>query len=352
MACAERRRLLVRAALALALGAAGCATLPSAGEPELAFPGVPASHDLRAQYRAAACARFPGGGSDCERIVLREAGERALPPDAPIAPASPTDAARRYRIGLVPGLFAQCLAPVVRAFGDVEPGLRARGFDVTYVDVPGRGTAARNAATLAASLKAAGDGPPYILVTYSKGLADALEYFVSDPEAPMRVAAIVSISGAARGSPLADAYESTYRQWLARLPMPGCERSDGSEIRDLRRDVRQAWWETNGAAVTVPVFSLVTMPRAERLSFGLRTAHATLAQIDARNDGKLLWSDQLVPGNYLLGFLNADHWAVATPLDQGLPLLGFLFEADLPRTALVEGAIDVAAAMLERERGR
>jgi hypothetical protein len=284
-------------------------------------------------------------GPECERILLREPGE------APAAAPSGGDSelARGYRIGLVPGLFAQCLAPVVRAFGDVEPGLRGRGYDAVYLDVPGRGTAEANAAFLAARLREADDDPrPFLLVTYSKGLTDVLEYLVRHPESRERVAAVISIAGAAHGSPLADAHQTLYRDWLARLPMPGCAASDGREILDLSRETRSRWWESHGAEVRVPVFGLVTTPREDRVSFGLRTAHARLAEIDPRNDGKILWYDQLVPGGWLLGFLNADHWAVATPLQKSLPALSFLFQDGLPRLDLVEAALEVVAGVLAR----
>lgn len=349
MACAESRLPGIAFATAAALALAACATLPVA-LPELrAFPGVPPERDLRAEYRAAVCVRLKPGPHGCEEMLLRE--EREAPP--PAGRSAPRDLARRYRIGLVPGLFAECLAPVAKALGDVEPGLRAHGYDVTYLNVAGRGTAASNARYLAERLRPAeGDSRPIILVTYSKGLLDALEFLVTYPIAARQVAAVVSIAGAANGSPLAEAYQDTYRKWLARLPMTACARSDGSEILDLNPEVRREWWRVHGAQVRVPVFSLVTTPRADRLSAGLGIAHASLSEIDPRNDGKILWYDQLVPGNYLLGFLNADHWAVGTPLDASLPWLAFLFEDNIPRLALVEGAIEVAAAILDDEARR
>jgi hypothetical protein len=345
LACADSAAGARVLALAAALAAGACASLPGVTPEVRDFPGVPPGHDLRAEYRAAVCGRLPQDAVACEEVLLREAGEA----EAAVRPAEPQDLSRRYRIGLVPGLFAECLAPVARAFGDVDSGLRERGYAVEYLQVPGRGTAAENARFLAGNLgEAGGDARPLILVTYSKGLTDALEFLVRYPEPAARVAAIISIAGVANGSPLADAYQSLYRDWLASLPLPGCKASDGSEILDLRRDVRREWWARHGGQVTVPVFSLVTTPRQDRVSFGLQTAYAKLGEMDSRNDGKLLWYDQLVPGGYLLGFLNADHWAVATPLEESLPAFAFLFRGKLPRAALVEGAIAVAAGMLDR----
>lgn len=348
MGCIDGGRARLAGTAFLAATLAGCAALPSIPHAVADFPGVPPERDLRAEYRAAACPRIDAAFGPCERIVLREADERTLPAPGPVR--APGSLPSRYRIGLVPGLFAQCLAPIAKAFGDVDAGLRARGYAVTYLEVAGRGTATRNAKLLAEHLRASGDDPrPVILFAYSKGLTDALQFVVAYPEEAKQVAAIVSIAGAANGTPLADAYRDAYRDWLARLPMPGCATSDGAEIDDLRPEVRRAWWERHAGAVRVPVFSLVTSPTVERLSFGLQRAHASLSEIDTRNDGKILWYDQLVPGGYLLGFVNADHWAVATPLDASLPLLAFLFRDQLPRLALVEGALEVVAGVLARE---
>jgi hypothetical protein len=69
--------------------------------------------------------------------------------------------------------------------------------------------------------------------------------------------------------------------------------------------------------------------------------------VSARNDGKLLWIDQIAPRSYLLGYANADHWAVAIPVAQELPQLAFLFRDDVPRTALVKAAIEIVAEVLD-----
>ncbi len=341
MGCTEAGR----GALAIALAAlAGCASVPPAPGP-LPFPGVAPDHDLRADYRAVACAHLPAGAPPCDSRLLLEAGEGPLP----MAPLRDAGAASRYRIGFVPGLFAECLAPLLRPFGDVEGVLRARGYDVTYFDVPGRGSVAANARFLAERIdQAPADPRPWILVTYSKGLADALEYVVSHSRDDDRVAAIVSFAGAAMGSPLADVFESAYRDYLAGLPIPRCANGTGDEIDDLRRASRRLWWERNGSRVTVPVLGVVATASPDRVSVGSWTTYRKLSEIDPRNDGKILWNDQLVPRGYLLGFVDADHWTIAVPLRDGLPALSFLFHDDIPRAAYVEAAIEVAAGLLAR----
>ena len=58
----------------------------------------------------------------------------------------------------------------------------------------------------------------------------------------------------------------------------------------------------------MPIFTLVTVPRREHVSPLMRPAYLTLARLEPRNDGNLLWYDQIPPGSHLLGYLDADHW--------------------------------------------
>jgi pimeloyl-ACP methyl ester carboxylesterase len=345
LACAEpaaTRRFFFSLLLAAAL--TGCGALPDVPDSAADFLPAPGStRDLRAQYRVALCTRTAPDTTACEQTLLREAGEVPAPPQG----AAVTDLNHRYRIRIVPGLFAECLAAVLRPFADVEPVLRARGYDVAYLDVPGRGTAETNARYLAAKVaEDPDDRRPILFIAYSKGLVDVLEFLVRYPELANRVGAVISLAGASVGSPLADAFQYAYRDLLAGLPISACAGSEGDEILDLRRDLRQQWWSRNASSIMVPIFSLVTTPREDRVSAVLQLPYTKLASIDPRNDGQLLWFDQLVPGGYLLGYVNADHWAVALALSDSLPALSFLFNDDVPRPALVEAAIETAGRVL------
>jgi hypothetical protein len=112
-------------------------------------------------------------------------------------------------------------------------------------------------------------------------------------------------------------------------------------MNDLRRDVRIAWWQQHADEVSVPVFALVAAPLPERVSPATRATYRWLARLDPRNDGKLLWQDQIPARSYLLGYVNADHWAIATPVAKELPAFRLLLRDDTPRTALIESAIEV-----------
>ena len=100
----------------------------------------------------------------------------------------------------------------------------------------------------------------------------------------------------------------------------------------------------------MPIFSIVALPKGDRVSPILKQTYEKLAGIDPRNDGLLLWYDTIVTRGYLLGYVNADHLAIAVPASQQLPALSFLFKVDVPRPALVRAAIEVAAETLETSR--
>ena len=337
---------------ALASLLASCAAVPGAEHPDEMPPSLLVTadeagvRDLRGPYRATVCRRLAPDAPACDYVLRRLPGE-APSPEAP-APRPLAELARRYRIAFVPGFFSECFDAFAQPFADVMRSLRKAGFDVDYFQVSGRGSVAQNAARLVDHFRATnGDPRPFILFAYSKGLPDVLEFTLRSPDVRGRIAAVVSIAGAVNGSPLADDLLTVYRDWVARFPLQGCEPGKGDEIHDLRRDVRLEWWRANGYAVTVPIFSLVAAPQPDRVSPGTRATYRSLARVSVRNDGKLLWIDQIAPRSYLLGYVNADHWAVAIPVVDELPQLAFLFRDDVPRTALVEGAIELVAETLD-----
>ena len=58
-------------------------------------------------------------------------------------------------------------------------------------------------------------------------------------------------------------------------------------------------------------------------------------------DGQLFYQDEIVPTSTLLGFMNADHWAIALPIARAHPWIGGLFvnHNDYPREALLEAIL-------------
>jgi len=90
-----------------------------------------------------------------------------------VAPLVSNDEARLYRLVFVPGLFAQCLDPLIRLFDDAMAHLAALDFEVHYFLVGGRATAEANAAMLAGQFTALQlDPKPTLVFAYSKAIVD------------------------------------------------------------------------------------------------------------------------------------------------------------------------------------
>jgi hypothetical protein len=99
------------------------------------------------------------------------------------------------------------------------------------------------------------------------------------------------------------------------------------------------------------MYSVVTLPQPERISAILRPSADKLGRIDGRNDSQVLFYDQVIPGSTLLGYVNADHWAIVLPIARSRPTVASLLvtENAYPREALMEAVLrfveeDLAAA--------
>jgi hypothetical protein len=95
----------------------------------------------------------------------------------------------------------------------------------------------------------------------------------------------------------------------------------------------------------------VRLPGRGRISRVLVPTYEKLAKVAPRNDGQVIYGDQIIPGSTLLGFVDADHWAIALPIDRAHPVVGSMFASrnDYPRKALLEAVLrfveeDLAAA--------
>ena len=326
-----------RAALLVTVLCAGCATEPLPGDdvtPPLP-PALAAARDLRGPFRAAFCARE----ANCEDALYRFAGERAAPQPPPADPA-------RFRLVFVPGFLASCF-PEIHTFGDVIDAARARGFAVDFVSVPGRSGVAANARDLARSLDALpDDGRRLVIVGHSKGAVDALQLLVDRPDLARRTAALLSVAGALQGSPLADRLDILYGVTFGAIPFSACTRGDGEPVLDLQREARRAWWAAHGAALRVPVYSLVSVPEMARLAPTLYPTFLALTRFSRYNDGMLLAAEQVAPSGVLLGVVDADHLSIGIPRPDALPYALWFSPVPFPRSGAILGAIDVIAADL------
>lgn len=325
------------AAIVLAAGLSGAGT--AAAQPLPLPDGVAAmlgsGGDLRGEFRAALCGRDDIDAATCARTLRTFANE---------VPAARPPAARAasYRLLFVPGFLAACF-PGVHSFADVIETARAAGFAAETLAVGGRNGIAANARMLEDQVaRLPADGRRLVFVAHSKGAADVLAMLAARPDLRARTDAVLTVSGAMNGTPLADTFRGLYDATLAVLPLPGCDRGEGDPVGDLTPAVRRAWWQDPHARHEVPVYSIVAMPDLAHVSPGVLPTYLRLARTQGGNDGMLLLRDQVAPGGALLGVVDADHLRVAIPF----PGPGFvmLFNADpFPRAAMVLAAVDVIA---------
>lgn len=259
--------------------------------------------------------------------------------------AVPLAASRRHLVAaLVPGIGYDCFARWLQPPGTASAHVRKYGYELQAIKVDALSGSTNNARQIRDAVMAMdlGPGAPrLVLVGYSKGTPDVLEAIVNHPEIRSRVAAVVSLAGAVGGSPLANEAEQYQADLLRHFPGATCDSGDGGAVASLRPAVRRAWLAQNPLPASVAAYSVVTLPQPERISSILRSSADKLGRIDPRNDSQVIFYDQVIPGSTLLGYVNADHWAIVVPIARTHERIGSLFVTQnaYPREALIEAVL-------------
>jgi len=180
-----------------------------------------------------------------------------------------------------------------------------------------------------------------VIIGYSKGINDALEAIVQYPEIHPYIAAVVSVAGAVGGSPLAQDIDENDLGLMKHIPDAACSDGDGKAVEALLPAARDIWMAEHQLPPEIPYYTLITLPEPEEVSNILHPSYRRLAKIDPRNDGQLIVSDQLLPDSTVLGYLNADHWAVAVPIAEEHPFIAGVFvdQNTFPRKSLAEAVL-------------
>jgi hypothetical protein len=85
----------------------------------------------------------------------------------------------------------------------------------------------------------------------------------------------------------------------------------------------------------------VTYPEPSRISRILHGSYKKLSKVDARNDSQIIFYDEVIPRSALVGYVNADHWALAVPVSRSHPHITSMFVTQnaFPREALLEAVL-------------
>lgn len=350
---AYSRPARMRMGLCCCLLLAGCSSpMQRYGGHDPAMAYVPVARagisDARPPFRALFCAVLAGSSpasrQPCDFWLRRLDDELPAPASVLLkAEKGPHQGPRPFDLLIVSGVFSECL-PRVRAFADAVGRFRQLGYAVDYVPVKGRASAIFNADiiyTTVNALRSSQKNRKFVVLAYSKGAIDTLTALERHPELAADIAAVISFAGAVNGSPLADQYRGLYERLFAAIPDQACPVTDGGEIADLTREYRLNWLVSHPVPRQPALFSIVATPTPDRVSRVLLPMHAALSRIDPRNDGQILHFDALLPGATLLGYVNADHFAIALPFVQHMPLLAhtLIDMNDFPRGPLAEAAV-------------
>jgi hypothetical protein len=324
------KRLYALLLLPLLAACAGSPLTPwSADGPPLMV--APASSvgvsDRRGRFREIACAVIEAHGAEqpgyqpCTEALTRMGDE----PGATGEPVNLDPSRRGLVAGMVPGIGWDCFRNWLdfqQLPGSLENPFGYRGF---ILEVDGLSGTENNARQVRDGiLDEAGQlaDQELVLIGYSKGAPDILQAVVDYPEIRKHLAAVVSVAGAIGGSPLANMASEGQLDLLRHVPKADCSPGDGEGITSLRPAVRRAWLAEHPLPSDIPFYSVVTLPAEDRISSVMHGSHRKLARIDPRNDGQLISWDQIIPGSTLVGYLNADHWAVAVPIAESHAFLG------------------------------
>jgi hypothetical protein len=304
--------------------------------------------DARGRFREIFCTVLEAHGRElpdyqpCEQALTRLGVE----PSATGRPVNLGASATGLQVLLVPGLGYECIKGWLDYDGsEARDHVKRFGYEIDVVEVEGLSSSRRNAEIIrdfVASLDGGTVSKPIVMIGYSKGTPDILEALVRFPELNQRVSAVVAFSGAVWGSPLADDVSQSQLNLLTRVPRSECDTGDGGALESLRKDTRQAFMEDHELPGGVHYYSVVSFPSPERISIGLRPSYRKIGELeDGRNDSQLIFYDQVIPGSSVLGFSNADHWAMAVPVARQHPFAASTFASqnDFPREAMLEALL-------------
>lgn len=344
-------RTATMAIVALTIGLYGCAGAPDSASGELIkeiFDPQGPLHavDGRARFRDVFCSINEARGRSlpdyrpCEEALRYISPEPHLPREDEVALAD----IEPFTILFVPGLGYDCFMNLIGDKRELLTFAESLGHAAHVVPIKGLADTEENARIVRDTVRQlpAGTGR-LIVIAYSKGTNDTLAALVAYPDVAARVDAVVGVSSAVGGSALSANTELRTLNLLTHVPKSECDASTENTLQSLDPETRKQWLSENPLPQSVAYFSVVSYPEPERMSAALRPGSKDLAEFDARNDGQVVISDQVIPGSQVLAFLNADHWAAALPIARSHAVVGstVINHNDFPREVLLESILRI-----------
>jgi hypothetical protein len=286
----------------------------------LTYLGSPPISDERPRFREIFCELINKNSTaqsrkiKCEDYLWQLSDDKCNDRLAQPLPAHDTN----LRIILVPGAFSECFPEMGNPYQDAAARLKELGYQIDTIVVSGRSSSKYNASIIAKTVDGLNLKPKerLILLGYSKGATDILHFLVEYPDIAKKVTAVLSVAGVINGTPIADKFADIYENWFKKISIKECAPGDGGVLESLERSVQFSWMAANPLPQNVRYFSIVTFTNRENAQAGQLFTYNLLRRIDPRNDGQVIFYDQVIPGSSLLAYTNLDHWAVALPVKE------------------------------------
>ena len=302
--------------------------------------------DQRAEFRNIFCTVLEARSAEQDREETCDDRLLRLSDESPRmqAPVDLGASKQAFTVIFIAGLYSDCVEQTNQARTQFKEYLARFGYHFETLRVSGISSTESNARFIRDALldmPELGDTRKGVIVGHSKGVVDTLQALVTYPELRPKISAVISLAGAIGGSPLADLAPDAAISIPRNTPGLQCKDGDGGAMESLRPSVRRAWLANNPLPDDVAYYSIVGLPTPDRISRGLRAGHNVLSDIDPRNDGNLIFYDQVIPGSTLLGYANADHWAISTDMGTSPYALvrSVADKSDYPREQLLEAAL-------------
>lgn len=319
--------------------------------------GMPSNKDGRVRFREIFCQllsqtpEYQDKAGNCGNYLTRLSDEPGPVEQFGQLPADPIN----LKVLIVPGLLGECIGDTAFPFEKAMKDLHTRGYQIEPLIVSGRSSSDHNARQIAEAVAnlALEKEDLLLLIGHSKGAVDILHFLVNFPGLANRIDAVVSVAGAINGSPLSNQVPDMFSKLAAKLQFKGCDPGDSGAFRSLKRPVRLTWLANNPLPTSVSYYSVVSFTNRESINSPLLGGYDLLKGIDPRNDGLLLFSDQIIPGSILLGYVNADHWEVVLPLEDNNSIFpkSIFKQNGFPREILLHAIILFVTENLDSSSG-